>query len=241
MFATLFLGPASSAHQDRSGRAPSLARSLPSPSPSQIPRDHVAPERAAHGSRATETPPSPGSPVCPRVHSAFPAWGRARLLNESQPRAGLAVQFSSALHLNFFFLSGSGWCWDPSGAGWLLRLRFCVDATADAADVPFQRMPALRRVPEMFSAVPPEARVGGSLPQPLSPPGSLQGTRWESALLPRPAPLVGAPRSGMGKGRRWGQTRDLPLPTGCFASLRRAWEDVRNCLCTPPSHWLKRE
>lgn len=117
MLAALLLCPASSAHQDRSGRAPSLARSLPSPPslPSQIPRDHVALERAAHGSRATETPPSPGSPVCPRVHSAFPAWGRARLLNESQPRAGLAVQFSCALHFQKIFLSDSGWCWDPSG------------------------------------------------------------------------------------------------------------------------------
>lgn len=105
MLSALFLlGPASSAHPDRSGRAPSLARSLPFPPslPSQIPRDHVAPERAAHGSRATETSPSPGSPVCPRVHSAFPAWGRARLLNEGRPRAGLAVQFFSALHLIFF-------------------------------------------------------------------------------------------------------------------------------------------
>lgn len=136
MLAALLLGPASSAHQDGSGRAPSLVRSLPSPPslPSQIPRDHVAPERAAHGSRATETSPSPGSPVCPRVHSAFPAWGRARLLNESRPRAGLAVQFCSALHLFFFFplrlrLVRSEWG-RPVGC---LRLRFSwVDANADA-------------------------------------------------------------------------------------------------------------
>lgn len=95
MLVALLLCPASSAHQDRSGRAPSLARSLPSPSlPSQIPRDHVALERAAHGSRATETPPPPSAPLSVHVsipHSQ-PGGARGSLMRVS---LGLASPFSS--------------------------------------------------------------------------------------------------------------------------------------------------
>lgn len=105
MLAALLLGPTSSAHQDHSGRAPSLVRSLPSPSslPSQIPRDHVALERAAHGSRATETPPSP-APLSVHVsipHSQ-PGGARGSLMRVGP---GLASLFSSTrLYIYFFSL-----------------------------------------------------------------------------------------------------------------------------------------
>lgn len=121
--------PGFSAHPGSSGHGAWRARS-----PSQIPRGHVAPERAAHDSRATETRHLRAPLPCPRVHSAFPAWGRARLLNETPARADIAIPLAPVL---FYFSSpvpvraGPEWGWPTAAAAFPL-----VDATA-ATNVPF--------------------------------------------------------------------------------------------------------
>lgn len=98
-------------------------------------------------------------------------------------------------------------------------------------------MPAPRRVPEMFSVVLSEARVGGSLPQPLSPPGSAghpvgirqaaapSSSGWSSSGKRQGAPLEAEERLASAyrlfckplkgvRARRWvGGCEKLPLCT----------------------------
>lgn len=133
----------------RQKRAPSLARSLPSPplpdSPWSRGPGARGPRLARHGD---PRPPHQLPLPCPRVHSAFPTWGRARLLNETWAGADLAIPLAPLFC--FIFLPQCRLAPGPERGRPAAAAVFPpVDATAADA-VPFQRMPAPRRAPEMF-------------------------------------------------------------------------------------------
>lgn len=223
--------PGFSAHPGSSGRRAWRALSLPLPS--QIPRGHVGPERAAHDSRASETPPQPTAPPSP-VHVSIPhsqPGGARGSLMRLEPRQ--TSRFRSPLFYVLFFLPIVGSRWGPSGAGRLRWLHFPRGRRHRSHRCPFSKALLARRR-RCFTAALPEARVGGTL---LPPPESVRGSRGhcvgiDRAAAPSPSAareLAGSAPFGMDPGRSWGKTRPLLgvgggeegtcLPTGCFASL----------------------
>lgn len=89
--------PGFSAHPGSSGRRAWRARSLPLLSPPRFPVVTWARSAQPTTRAPRRTPPSQLPLPCPRVHSAFPAWGRARLLNETPARADLAALLAPVL------------------------------------------------------------------------------------------------------------------------------------------------
>lgn len=181
----------------------------------------MASERAAHDSRATETPPPPLELPLPgpRVHSAFPAWGRARFLNETWARADLAIP-------RFYFFPpqcrlalGPEWG-PPAGCGGRVSPR--VDANRSLPLSLFKGCSLFAGRQSRFAASRPDARGEGTL---STPPESGRGVSPEL----RVAISLGAAPSfvwGWGPGRRSPENLCVAGDGGGAERRKRAFPQV---------------